>query len=54
MKLWSADETCVISCLGFTVAAINTLDNLFEGEHLNAVKFFFNKKGGNLGASLSI
>ena len=35
------------------LTAINTLDDLFEGEHLNAVKFFFNKKGGNLGAFLS-
>ena len=53
MKLWSADEKCVISYLGFTLTVINTLDDLFEGEHLNAVKFFFNKKGGNLGAFLS-
>ena len=40
MKLWSADEKCVISYLGFTDAAVNTLDDLFEDEHLNAVKFF--------------
>ena len=28
MKLWRADEKCVISYLGFTAAAVNTAEEL--------------------------